>query len=414
MNEYAINPAIKNEYEKPTLGGETGAPSRLGNPQSSPHVAGESMKILTIALVPFLAVYAGIICRLFRAIILRPRDGSASETIGDQYPGVSVVVPFRNEAPNLRRLIESLDTQRYPGDVEILLVNDGSTDDYREALAAGRCRRTPRIIDSAYTPARPLTSKQQALDLGIAAATHDMIALTDADMRLDPEWLSSLVKQMRRGADLVFGHTVIAGDTGSALFTWFQRFQLEILFAVAFAFNRSDIAGSCMGNNLMISRMAYRKIGGFDAMGYTITEDRELLVRFRREKLRVAAVEPFRPTAMTFPVRHVREYKSQLLRWAYGGLKGDSNLSFFALVALVQNCALLLTGAGLLGPYAAILTFGNFALTWLFFAVALEKIGSRENRLLFAPFYLLFIIEAAMVSALFIFKRRVEWKNRKL
>ena len=45
-------------------------------------------------------------------------------------PPISVVIPFKNEAHNLQRLIDSLLGQDYRGEFEILLVNDNSTDDF--------------------------------------------------------------------------------------------------------------------------------------------------------------------------------------------------------------------------------------------------------------------------------------------
>ena len=173
-----------------------------------------------------------------------------------RFPDVSIVVPFKNEAENLERLLSSLEAQDYQGYYEILLVNDGSTDGYKNSIALRLSNRPLRVIDSVYSAASPLTSKQQALDCGIRGAAGDWIALTDADMLLKPEWLSSLMNRAADKPDLVFGHTVIDASPAAGLFGKFQSFQLEVLFAVAYALHRAGIAGSCMGNNMLISRKA--------------------------------------------------------------------------------------------------------------------------------------------------------------
>jgi 1,2-diacylglycerol 3-beta-glucosyltransferase len=372
------------------------------------------MKILSFALFPVLFLYAGLLWYLLWAVIKPRRRHAETREQNDPLPGVSIVIPFRNEASHLRRLIESLESQTYKGDFEILLVNDGSTDDFREVLSGIPSPHQARVLDSVFAPDRGLTSKQQALDLGIRDAAYDRIALTDADMLLNPDWLQTLVGHSLRGADLVFGHTAMSTGPSSNLFTRFQAFQLETLFAFAYAFNRGGVMGSCMGNNLMVSRQAYAQVGGFDAMGYSLTEDRELLSFFWKKKLRVAATEPFYFSAVTFPTPNARGYFHQLLRWAYGGLRPDSNLSLFALLGGGQNIALLLSIAGRLSPTMAFFALCNVGLTWFFVAVAFKKMRSKENALLFAPFSILLLGETLALVAAFIFRRPVKWKDRRM
>jgi glycosyltransferase involved in cell wall biosynthesis len=47
----------------------------------------------------------------------------------DPYPSLSIIIPARNEAENLRRLLPSLKQTDYPGPLEIIVVDDGSTDE---------------------------------------------------------------------------------------------------------------------------------------------------------------------------------------------------------------------------------------------------------------------------------------------
>jgi len=328
-------------------------------------------------------------------------------------PGVSIVIPFKNEASNLEKLLHSLESQNYNGLYEVILVNDCSTDSYKDVISLRSWSCPVKVIHSFYSPDRKLSSKQQALDLGIRSASFDWIALTDADMVLSPEWILSLMEATAGGAELVFGHTAMRPLEGKLILGWVQSFQLAALFAVAYAFHRVGITGSCMGNNLLVSKKAYCD-SGFDAIGYSIVEDRELLLALRKKGRPVAATEPFLPTATTLPCTTFGQYRNQLLRWAYGGLGRNSNLTLFAIILACQNLALVCAVFGILPPGILIISAINFLATWLFITAAFRVMSSRHNSLLFPAFYPVLLLETALLPLAFIFRQGVVWKGRRM
>jgi cellulose synthase/poly-beta-1,6-N-acetylglucosamine synthase-like glycosyltransferase len=211
---------------------------------------------------------------------------------------------------------------------------------------------------------------------------------------------------------MVFGHTVKKAGGTSGLFTWFQIFQLETLFSVAYAFNQASLTGSCMGNNLLISKKAFNNAGGYTAMGYSITEDCDLLKAFRKKGLTVATTNPFSPTAYTSPCSEMSVFFNQVMRWAKGGFGKNPVLSLAGSLLGIQNILFILGIIGVLTGPMTLLTFGNLLLTWLFFALAFKKIGSSQHPLHFWPFYLLFLVESLILSGAFIIKRPIVWKER--
>jgi len=381
-----------------------------------------------IALTAALAAYGTAVVTLTAALFRRAKAGGAgavdNHNRGDNgggLPGVSVVIPFRNEESNLGGLLASLDKQEYGGVIEVILVNDQSEDDGVNVIKRFRQlndRITIKIIDLQPSGDVKLSSKQQALDLGVAASSHPLAAFTDADMTLAPNWLASLVdSQMSTSAALVFGHTSI--DTAPAggkkgLFAALEAYQLEFLFAFAYAFSKLGLTGSCMGNNVLVVKECYLKCGGQGGVGYSIVEDRALLELMRRRGLKTTASEPFTVTAATCPSRTKKQFASQALRWAAGGLRPGGGLFAAGLLLLAQNALFPLSIAGLMPAAVAVPCAANFLLTWGFLAAAFRKNNSPAPKTLFPLYYAFMLAETVIFAVMMVFRPGIKWKGRKI
>ena len=119
------------------------------------------------------------------------------------WPTVSVVVCAYNAADTLEDNLSSLEKLTYP-DVEIILVNDGSRDRTSEI---GHAHPRVTVIDI------PNGGLSAARNVGLAKATGDIVAYTDADTRVDRDWLTFLVQPFLR-SDVVGsgGPNVVPAD----------------------------------------------------------------------------------------------------------------------------------------------------------------------------------------------------------
>ena len=121
-------------------------------------------------------------------------------------PGVaviSIVLPAKNEAAALRELLPRLRAQR-PDD-EILLVDDGSTDD---TAAIGRDHGVT-VISAPYS-----MGNGAAIKRGARAASGDVLVFMDADGQHDGDAIERLLHRMAEGYDMVVGARDWAGQAG--------------------------------------------------------------------------------------------------------------------------------------------------------------------------------------------------------
>lgn len=110
------------------------------------------------------------------------------------YPKVAIVVPCHNEAANIRDTVDSLLRQSYP-DFEIILVNDGSTDDTRAILdELARTHEAVRVLHFAENQ-----GKAMALRMGSMITPCEFVVTIDGDAILDPGAVTWIMHHLASG-----------------------------------------------------------------------------------------------------------------------------------------------------------------------------------------------------------------------
>lgn len=185
----------------------------------------------------------------------------------DACPRVSVVVCCYNGGRTLRQCLESLARLRYP-DYEVILVDDGSTDD-TAAIAA----EFPEIV--AIHQANKGLSESR--NVGLRAATGDIIAYTDADCFADPDWLAHLVHQLEcTKADGVGGPN-ISPDDG-----WLAACVSAAPGQPSHVLESDQVAEHVPGCNMAFRRTALEAINGFDPQFLRAGDDVDLCWRLQQ------------------------------------------------------------------------------------------------------------------------------------
>jgi hypothetical protein len=229
-------------------------------------------------LVPLLLAapwIVGPVVTMVRARFSRSLDDEPAEA-PHEAPLVSLVIPARNEAHNIRRCVESALASRYPR-LEVIVVDDHSSD-ATGAIAAAVAARDARL--RVITPS-PLPDdwfgKQWACAAGAATARGELLGFMDADTWQAPDLVTRVVNVMRsRGADLVS----VAGVQELGSF-WERLIQPQIFAIMLQRFGGTELVNRSRdvshkvanGQCIWVRREAYDALGGHAAVKHEVAED---------------------------------------------------------------------------------------------------------------------------------------------
>jgi dolichol-phosphate mannosyltransferase len=137
-----------------------------------------------------------------------------SGAVSAELPDIAVVIPMRNEGPNVLPLVEEIARALADTRFEIICVNDGSDDDTGDRLAEAATRFPVRALRH-----RQACGQSAGIVTGVAAARAPWIATLDGDGQNDPADIPAMWARARAeapsGADiLVAGHRVRRQDSG--------------------------------------------------------------------------------------------------------------------------------------------------------------------------------------------------------
>jgi cellulose synthase/poly-beta-1,6-N-acetylglucosamine synthase-like glycosyltransferase/spore germination protein YaaH/peptidoglycan/xylan/chitin deacetylase (PgdA/CDA1 family) len=224
-------------------------------------------------------------------------------------PGkVSIIVPAYNEEVNAIKTIENLLQQDYP-DIEIIFVNDGSTDNTFEKVANTFLNNSKVKV---FT--KPNGGKASALNFGISSSDGDYLVCIDADTQLMPDAVSQMMKYLREpGVGAVAGNVKVGNDR-SVLTTWQS---IEYTTAQNFdrrAFDLINCITVVPGAIGAFKREAIVKAGGFTSD--TLAEDCDLTIRILRNGYLVRNCTE--AIAITEAPETLKQFMKQRFRWNYG------------------------------------------------------------------------------------------------
>ena len=252
---------------------------------------------------------------LARAQLKRVRNLPVDKTFA---PPVSILVPAHNEAVGIEWAVRSLAGSAYPGELEVVVVDDGSGDDTAgivERLMAHAPASSP--LSRVRLLRQTNAGKAAALNRALAASRHEIVVTVDADTVFETNTLAVLVQRFREPrVGAISGNTKV-GNRRGVIGQW-----QHIEYVMGFNLDRRafEVLGSTPtvpGAIGAFRREALADIGGIS--GATLAEDTDITLDIGRAGWRVLYEN--RARAWTEAPSSLHGLFRQRSRWAYGTIQ---------------------------------------------------------------------------------------------
>ena len=228
----------------------------------------------------------------------------------EQLPAVSIIIPVKDRAADLRNCLTSLQQLNYPAEkLELVVVDDGSRDQTPQvATEFGAV-----LLASGAVGGGPALARNK----GAAVAKGEVLAFIDSDCTASPDWLNELLPAFYDPKLAAVGGWVDGMHQGSAL----DRYE-----AVMSSLNlgRREMSGGAGGDtfylpscNLLLRKEAFRAAGGFNP-GMQVGEDVDLTWRLRDAGWKIQ----YLPQGRVYHAHRSRPWPFMKRRFDYGTSEG--------------------------------------------------------------------------------------------
>jgi GT2 family glycosyltransferase len=219
-----------------------------------------------------------------------------------RWPKVSVIVCAYNAAETIEDCLSSLGRLTYP-DFEVIVIDDGSRDCTADVARRHAFVRLVEIERGGLSVAR---------NAGLACARGEIVAYTDADVRVDPEWLTHLVQPFL-ASDVVGagGPNVVPADD-----PWMAQCVARAPGGPTHVLLDDRIAEHVPGCNMAFRREALQAIGGFNPIFLRAGDDVDVCWRLQARGWSIG----FQPAALVWHHHRasIRTYCRQQIGYGEG------------------------------------------------------------------------------------------------
>jgi cellulose synthase/poly-beta-1,6-N-acetylglucosamine synthase-like glycosyltransferase len=329
-------------------------------------------------------------------------------------PRVSLLIAARNEEAALPRCLASVRALDYPAHLlEVLVGDDASTDRTRAVAEAamqgfgGKFEVIP--ITENLGQAR---GKANVLAHLAHRASTEYLFITDADIALPPTWVAAMLAHAAPRVGTVTGLTVVEGAGALA---GLQGIDWLLSLAAAQVATDAGQPMTAMGNNMLVTRAAYRATGGYEALPFSVTEDFALFEAVNAQGYGFRQVFEPGVRAASLPAGSWAALLRQRLRW----MRGVAALPRKVQVGLVLFSGYWLALVGLLAAGRPLGALAALAIKIIIQALML-RVASRRAGLPMPAAHLVVGFEffsLALISHVtfsrFFGPRGVDWKGRR-
>jgi glycosyltransferase involved in cell wall biosynthesis len=313
---------------------------------------------------------------------------------------IQILLPVRNEAENIERVLSELSNQQHLLDCKVLVIDDNSED--QTYLLAKRFESEQIEIIKAPIPTQGWIGKVSALQAGfqyLVPHLADIVISIDADVHFEPDAIARAVSSLN-AADLDF----ISPYPRQIASSWAERLIQPLLQwswmstvllrgAEKFPLKSTVI---CNGQFLVMRGSSLKSIGGFESVAHKVLDDIELGRSFVAAGFRGSVIDgsEISSTRMYSSFDEIKNGYGKSLHTAFGSLFGALFASLF--MTATGIFPLLYSLSGNLIAIAALLAI----IGTRFISAAASSTRLRDS------------ILHPLSSALFIYLLYFSWRNR--
>jgi hopene-associated glycosyltransferase HpnB len=245
----------------------------------------------SVIVLAALSCGAWLFLLFFRGGFWRAEQRLADETREpDRWPAVVAIIPARDEEATIGATVASLLSQDYPGQLDVVVVDDGS----RDATAAAALEAAAGSNRVAVIGGQPLppgwTGKLWAVHHGLGYADKRWPAsqywlLTDADIEHDPKNLRRLVMEAQlRDCDLISLMVMLrCGSLWEKLLIPAFVFFFQKLYPFPHVNNPTRPEAAAAGGCMLVRRQALHEVGGIQSIRGNLIDDCALAARIKEQ-----------------------------------------------------------------------------------------------------------------------------------
>jgi cellulose synthase/poly-beta-1,6-N-acetylglucosamine synthase-like glycosyltransferase len=330
---------------------------------------------------------------------------------------VTVLIAARNEEERINLTIEDVLAQDYPKHLlEVIIVDDHSTDN-TAAIISSYANRGVKLLQ--LNEAQPLNSyKKKAIAEAINLSTGELMVATDADCRMGPAWLSSIVGYYETN-NLVMVSSPVTYFEERSLFELMQTLEFGFLIGIGGAFIGNGRASTCNGANFAYRKDVFYEVGGFKGIDDLASGDDELLLQKVAERYpgKIGFLKQSDAVVYTHAKHTLQEFMQQRRRWASKSTKyKDKKVVAFGICIWLFNVSLLVNAAlGFYNFYFFKLFLVQFLLKYLFEILYLLPITTFFKRtylvsllILLIPLHIVYFVVIGLMGN----NHKYLWKGR--
>ena len=330
---------------------------------------------------------------------------------------VTVMIAARNEEERIRYTIDDLLAQDYPKHLtEIIMVDDHSTDKTAQIIRSYEDRGIKLLQ---LNEDKPLNSyKKKAIARAIDLSTGTLMVATDADCRMGPRWLSTILDYYETNNPVMISSPVAYFEE-RGLFEYLQTLEFSYLIGIGASFIGNGRASTCNGANFAYRKDVFYEVGGFKGIDDLASGDDELLLQ------KVAVLYPGRigflksseAIVYTHAKHTLKEFLQQRRRWASKSTKyKDKKVVALAVCIWLFNLSLLVNGAlSFYDTYFFKVFALQFLMKYIFEVAFLLPITNFFKRvklvgllLLLSPMHIVYFVYIGLLGN----TRKYVWKDR--